>query len=134
MPSHYRYQYTRSFAERAKETESARLRYPKHIPILCEPTSAASASTPRDVRLFSTRQQVQRELDCNKFLLPETATVMEFMMALRQRLLLEEGQAVFVFIGNELPPNSACLGDIYARAKDPDGFLYVSYGVENTFG
>nr|CCC91441.1 putative microtubule-associated protein 1A/1B, light chain 3 [Trypanosoma congolense IL3000] len=134
MPSHYRYQYTRSFDERLKETKSTRLRYPRHIPIVCEPTSTVKAAKQHGVGLFAGRQQMQRELDCNKFLLPESATVMEFLVLLRRRLLLEEGDAVFVFVGNELPPNSACLGDLYTREKDPDGFLYLSYGVENTFG
>ena len=33
-----------------------------------------------------------------------------------------------------LPPSSASMGSIYAEHKDEDGFLYVAYSGENTFG
>ena len=31
-------------------------------------------------------------------------------------------------------PHSASMGSIYAEHKDEDGFLYVAYSGENTFG
>ena len=33
-----------------------------------------------------------------------------------------------------VPHSSASMGSIYAEHKDEDGFLYVAYSGENTFG
>ncbi|KAG8341319.1 putative microtubule-associated protein 1A [Trypanosoma vivax] len=130
----YRYQATHSFHVRLKETTAVRSRYPDHVPIICEPAQGHESSQCDDALFSSARRRVQRELDRSKFLLPEKSTMTQLMILLRRRLLLEEGQGVFVFVGGELPPNSSCVGDLYRKWRDPDGFLYMSYGIENTFG
>ena len=38
------------------------------------------------------------------------------------------------FINNKLLPTSALMQTVYNKEKDEDGFLYVSYSGENTFG
>ena len=35
---------------------------------------------------------------------------------------------------NQLCPSNSSLIDIYERAADEDGFLYITYTSENTFG
>ena len=39
-----------------------------------------------------------------------------------------------MFIKNKIYPVSAMVGTIYDTNKDPDGFLYVTYCQESTFG
>ncbi len=38
------------------------------------------------------------------------------------------------YINNIIPPNNNFIGEIYNDLKDEDGFLYITYSSENTFG
>ena len=40
----------------------------------------------------------------------------------------------FVFIDNVLPPLSASMAYLYEHMKSQDGFLYIYYNGESTFG
>lgn len=73
---------------------------------------------------------------------------------MRKRIKLAPEQAIFVFINNYLPPTgefdaarsqtaallthdfvaASLMSAIYETHKSPDGFLYVTYSGENTFG
>jgi len=37
-------------------------------------------------------------------------------------------------VNNALPPTASLMSTIYEENKDEDGFLYVQYSGENTFG
>lgn len=43
-------------------------------------------------------------------------------------------KAIFIFVNDILPPTAALISTIYEEHKDEDGFLYVLYSGENTFG
>jgi GABA(A) receptor-associated protein len=43
-------------------------------------------------------------------------------------------KAVFLFINNNIHNSSRLLSNIYETDKDIDGFLYITYTSENTFG
>lgn len=43
-------------------------------------------------------------------------------------------QAIFIFVDEVLPPTAALMSSIYEEHKDEDGFLYITYSGENTFG
>jgi hypothetical protein len=51
-----------------------------------------------------------------------------------QRIKLSPEKAIFIFVNNVLPPSSSLLSHVYAEHKDADGFLYIVYSSENTFG
>lgn len=70
----------------------------------------------------------------NKFLLLDHFTVATFMNNLRTQGYLESQQNIFLFCNNVMLVGSMNIGDIYNRFKNEDGFLYIRYGVENTFG
>ena len=42
--------------------------------------------------------------------------------------------AIFIYINNIIPNSNAKLQDLYNNNKDQDGFLYIKYSGENTFG
>uniref|UniRef100_A0A8H7NL98 Autophagy-related protein n=1 Tax=Bionectria ochroleuca TaxID=29856 RepID=A0A8H7NL98_BIOOC len=42
--------------------------------------------------------------------------------------------AIFIFVDEVLPPTAALMSSIYEEHKDEDGFLYITYSGENTFG
>jgi GABA(A) receptor-associated protein len=43
-------------------------------------------------------------------------------------------KAIFVFVDNHIPMQSSLMSAIYDQSKDKDGFLYIKYAGENTFG
>jgi len=43
-------------------------------------------------------------------------------------------QSLFLFINNKIPPTITTISMMYDENKDEDGFMYVVYTGENTFG
>ena len=54
--------------------------------------------------------------------------------AFRKRLKLPAEQAIFLFVNGIIPATAALMNTVHEEHKDPDGFLYVTYSGENTFG
>jgi GABA(A) receptor-associated protein len=116
-------EYRKATPTKDREEEAARIRarYPDRIPVVAY-RAARSTALPH--------------MDRNKFLTPSTMTMGEMVFVLRKRMKLDPAIAVFVFCGDTgiLAPTSACMSDLYARHKHHDGFLYLTYCAENTFG
>ena len=74
------------------------------------------------------------DIDKHKFLVPSDLTVGQFMYVIRSRLKLTSEIAIFIFINNRMPPTSALISQVYKENKNDDGFLYIQYSGENTFG
>jgi len=106
--------------ERIRDTQSVLQKYPDRIPIICEKSVIASYDLP--------------EIDKKKYLVPNDLTIGQFVYVIRNRLQLLPQKAIFIFINGFIPPTSALISDIYNYAKDEDGFLYITYTSENTFG
>ena len=70
----------------------------------------------------------------NKYLIPNDMTMGQLVYVLRKRLSISSEQAVFVFVNNILPPTAAVMSALYEEQRDADGFLYIAYSGENTFG
>jgi GABA(A) receptor-associated protein len=103
---------------RKAEADKVRERHPDRLPVICEKVEGS----------------IITELDKNKFLVPSDLTVGQFVLVVRKRVMLEPEKAIFLFVGDSVPPNGAHMSDLYAKNKDEDGFLYVKYSGENTFG
>ncbi|KAK4798719.1 hypothetical protein SAY86_031045 [Trapa natans] len=103
-----------------RQVESARIRekYPDRIPIIVE--KAERSDIP--------------DIDKKKFLVPRDLNVGQFVYVVRKRINLSAEKAIFVFVNNTLPSTSALISTIYEENKDEDGFLYMTYSGENTFG
>ncbi|PKU63762.1 Autophagy-related protein 8f [Dendrobium catenatum] len=69
-----------------------------------------------------------------RYLVPSDLTVGQFVYVIRKRIKLSAEKAIFIFVDNVLPPTGAVMSTIYEEKKDEDGFLYVTYSGENTFG
>ena len=106
--------------ERRNEVKTIMEKYPHRIPVICERSNNASKDCP--------------EIDKNKYLVPNDLTIGQFLYVIRKRLKLPPEKAIFLFINGFIPPSSAFLFNIYNLYKDEDGFLYVTYTFENTFG
>ena len=74
-------------------------------------------------------------MDKEKFLVPFDLTVAQFLFLVRRRTRdLESSKALFLLIGGEIPLSSVTMSELYDRHASDDGFLYVVYTTENTFG
>ena len=74
------------------------------------------------------------EIDKRKFLVPNDISVAQFMWIIRKRIQLPSEKAIFLFVNKTIPQSSSTMGQIYTSHKDEDGFLYIAYSGENTFG
>ncbi|KAF9687709.1 hypothetical protein SADUNF_Sadunf02G0121200 [Salix dunnii] len=91
--------------------------------------------------VFSNRVIVEKaersdipNIDKKKYLVPADLTVGQFVYVIRKRIKLSAEKAIFIFVDNVLPPTGGIMSTIYGENKDEDGFLYVTYSGENTFG
>ncbi|PWZ27634.1 Autophagy-related protein 8C [Zea mays] len=107
------------FVER-RQAEANRIRekYPDRIPVIVE--KAERSDIP--------------DIDKKKYLVPADLTVGQFVYVVRKRIKLSAEKAIFIFVKNTLPPTAALMSAIYEENKDEDGFLYMTYSGENTFG
>lgn len=106
--------------EKRKET-SSRLRdkYPNIVPVIVE--AMQSIGTP--------------DIKTTKFLVPGTTTLGKFIYEIRQRIPdLKPQEALFVFVNGSLYPTSKQIYELDHKGRNEDGFLYMTYCMENTFG
>ena len=55
-------------------------------------------------------------------------------VGIRKRISLEPEKAIFCFIDDIIPSTNTLMTELYDKHCDEDGFLYVFYTGENTFG
>ena len=108
-----------TFEERSLESLRIRERFPGRIPIIVERSGRST-----DIPL----------IDKNKFLAPGDLNVSQFLHVVRRRMQLSGETALFLFVGNTLPTTGTLLRELYTNYADHDGFLYMAYSGENTFG
>ena len=107
-----------NFEQRKQEADRVILKYPDRIPIICEKSQKSKA----------------KALDKKKYLVPCDLTIGQFVFIIRRRLALPSEKAIFLFVGNIIPPTHSTVKDIYGKHKSKDGFLYIHYSEENVFG
>jgi hypothetical protein len=115
--------------ERVRQAERAAARYPDKTPVIVE-----SGELRR--RLFRRTSKKLPELDKVKFLVPHEMTLSQFCCLIRERFreVITPEVAIFVLINNTLPKNSAMMRELWDDSHSEDGFLYITFVPENTFG
>lgn len=116
----YKFKHTFSLNDRKRESEKIMTSYPDRIPIICERSDFADSSCPI--------------IDKKKYLVPKLLTVGQFIHIIRKRMNLPPEKALYLFIKGTIPPSSSMMETLYTYYCDDDGFLYVVYTFENTFG
>tara|TARA_B110000208_G_C11790832_1_gene437432 strand:+ start:36 stop:386 length:351 start_codon:yes stop_codon:yes gene_type:complete len=108
-----------SFDDRLQESIRIIAQYPNRIPVIIE-KSKISCDIPN--------------IDKIKYLVPKDITYGYLYYIIRNRLKLSQDKAIFLFCNNIIPNNSQLIETVYNNNKDKDGFLYITYSGENTFG
>lgn len=110
----------KSFDKRKAESERIRAKYPDLIPVICE-RHIGNTTLPQSTR--------------RKYLVPPDITMGQFLYVIRKRIELLPDQALYVFVkGTVMCPTMTSVSEAYRMHRDPDGFLYMVYSGESTFG
>lgn len=107
----------RSFDERKVEADHIRKKYPDRIPII-----------------LTRHSRTDMLVDKYKYLSPGDTTVLSLLYHIRKNIKLRPEQAIYLLINEEMCNTTLTMDAIYETKKDLDGFLYITYSNENTFG
>ena len=107
-----------AFEARAAEAARVTTAYPCRVPVIVEPHQLTNPP----------------KIDKTKFLVPRDITLGQFLFCIRKRLSLHEGNALFFQVSGTLLPMSSLVGTVYEQHVDFDGFVYITYSTETTFG
>jgi GABA(A) receptor-associated protein len=112
-------QHTNDHLERLKKSQVILEKYPDRVPLIVQP---------------SKNDRDQYPIDKSKYITPRDLTMLQLQQIIRKRVRFPAEKALFMFVNNKMFPITSMVGNIYDDNKDPDGFLYVTYCQENTFG
>lgn len=104
---------------RLNESKRIKLKFPDRIPIICEKKSS-SKDTP--------------DIDKSKFLVPLDLTIGQFLLVIRNKMKLPPEKSIYMFVDDKIVSGTQTISYLYEYNRDPDGFLYIGYTSENTFG
>ncbi|KAJ6318093.1 hypothetical protein OIU76_013606 [Salix suchowensis] len=107
-----------TFDDRLGESKNITVKYPDRVPVIIERYSRTDLP----------------EMEKRKYLVPRDMTIGQFIHILSSRLELTPGKALFIFVKNTLPQTASRMDSIYESYKEDDGFLYMCYSSEKTFG
>ena len=110
---------TNEYLERLKKSQLILEKYPDRVPLIIQPSKSDRDAYP---------------IDKSKYITPRDLTLLHLQQIIRKRIHFPPEKALFMFINNKIYPITSMIGAIYDANKDPDGFLYVSYCQESTFG
>jgi len=107
-----------TYDQRVAESQKIRQKYPDRIPVIVQKVENSNIE----------------KIDKRKYLVPADITAAQFMWIIRKRINLPSERAIFLFVDKMVPQSSWTMGELYEQHKDEDGFLYIAYSGENTFG
>ena len=110
----------KTYYSRMCESTSIRTKFPSKVPVIVE-------------RYW--KEKYLPYLDKTKFLIPGDFAVYQLYKVIRNRMVLKPTDSIHLFIkDNTLASMSTPFHDVYANMKDEDGFLYITYASQETFG
>jgi GABA(A) receptor-associated protein len=108
-----------SFENRKLQSEKVLQKYKDKIPVIVE----------KNYKLA-----INPNINKSKYLVPHDLSFGEFLQVIRKRTNIDSHQALFAFVNNKIPCINDIMVNIYKNHADDDGFLYIIYSLENTFG
>jgi len=109
-----------SFEDRRNECARMMEKFPDRVPVIIERID--SSDLPK--------------IDRKKLLVPNDIALGQLVQIIRKRITLQPNVSIFTYITEQqkLVSISLPISQVYAEHKDEDGFLYVFYTSESTFG
>ena len=107
------------YLERLKKSQIILEKYPDRVPLIIQPSQNDRDAYP---------------IDKSKYITPRDLTLLQLQQIIRKRVKFPSEKALFMFINNKIYPITAVIGTIYDTNKNQDGFLYITYCQESTFG
>ena len=121
MPSTYKK--NTSLEERKLKSAKMISMYPNRVPVIVE-MSNTSAN-------FLSYQEASPKI---KYLVPYDICMGQLIKIIRDKVKIKPTTALFFFVKNKLFPMTTLIGEIYKEHCDEDGFLYIEFCEESTFG
>lgn len=112
------YQKLYSFERRKLECDKIRSYWSDKIPIIAERQESSNLN----------------DIPKSKILCPSHMTVIQFKGVIRNKLNAQPQESIFLFVKGKMPNNDEFIRDLYEKEKDRDGFLYIEYAEQETFG
>lgn len=109
-----------SHDKRLEQSLSITSKFPDKLPLIVEKMKNVKSSIV--------------DIPKNKFLIPNDLVVSQMMCIIRKYLELSPAESIYLFSNDVLLNSTDTLNSVYQKYKDADGFLYVFYTLENTFG
>ena len=110
---------TNDHLERVKKSQLILEKYPDRVPLIIQPSKTDRDAYP---------------IDKSKYITPRDLSLLQLQQIIRKRIHFPAEKAMFMFINNKIFPITSVIGPVYDANKDTDGFLYVTYCQESTFG
>ncbi|XP_066216244.1 microtubule-associated proteins 1A/1B light chain 3C [Saccopteryx leptura] len=119
-PSLRPFKQRKTLATRQEEVARIRAKFPNKIPVVVERYS---------------KEKFLPLLDKTKFLVPQELTMTQFLSIIRSRMVLGATEALYLLVNNKsVVSMSVTMAEIYRDYRDEDGFLYMTYASQETFG
>jgi GABA(A) receptor-associated protein len=111
-----------SLEDRKHEALKITQKYPDRVPIIIEKGKCDLC-----------------DISKNKFLVSREMTMSQFVFTIRKRIQLDPSQSLFVMVVSEggegrLVSSNVPMCKIHEEHQNEDGFIYMIYTSENTFG
>ncbi|ARF09665.1 autophagy protein Atg8 ubiquitin-like protein [Indivirus ILV1] len=117
--SGYEFKMLHSFEKRKAESDRIHEKYPDKIPLILERSDACHLPN----------------IEKKKYLMQKDVTIGQFIFIIRKQIKINESESIFLLINNNtVPPTGMTMDEIYNRHADKDGFLYITYSAQQTFG
>lgn len=114
LKTSYKFKVEYPYDVRKAESMRIRHKYPTKIPIILEDNETGRY---------------------NKYLICDNMSVGKLLYTIRMNTGIKSSEAIFMYINNNfIPSSNELLKKIYETNMDEDGYLYIRYARENTFG
>ena len=117
-----------TFEQRCTQSAKIRLQYPDHVLLIVEAAPTTNGANKTNVEIVN--QNIK-----TKYIVPNEHTVGRFLASFRKNVVLSENQAIYLLtLVNTTPALNMTMSQLDQKYRSEDGFLYLIYTAENTFG